>query len=623
MIIKRIVFGIIIATLLKYPSILDAQVLEKLKLEHIYEAYQRYLEDIEKLGFLNIQDSNFQESYLQSQNYLTECYSPYYYPSYYTMLSFYSRFVDPKLYKTYKRVIKNAFPQQMIPLENLLFKPASILIENKQYEQALLYISDHNLSEFQFRALKTKENIYTAQNDLHLALETRLKAERIFLGEKIPIDFQSDKWIDIYGKIIDVQDVTRKKIVLINFWTPWCDISKRKMLEIYPLLKEFQHNDQIIILHFATDSDSKTVRDFLNKHQLPGIHFADDRRIAAHFGVNEIPNFVIIDQFGRLIDKSIDGTARSLYNPCYIDGLIRQLLITPSVAIQAPRLFELEGDMEFAKDNQQRAVELYSKAITQNPHNLRVLFELIMYYGRQGDRKNILTFVKLLHHRLATMRPFLLESENAYIKYLCRSTMNILKNQNIDFDTTLFDSLSESKRNEPFKHIHISNLKRQFIPVQLDSPYLAIPVDTVRKILFLPTYIEKQKNLSIKIKHRNLKADILSSDRILDFTLLQCKELDSLRTVHFETNHTNSKIIYAFLNSKRDKLLLSLSLQNLFSSDISSKYLGSIEDRRVKSGGYILNLHGYILGLGEKKQNRLMVKSLKPIIERLRNKGYL
>ena len=115
-------------------------------------------------------------------------------------------------------------------------------------------------------------------------------------------DFADGDFFDITGKTKHLSDYLGKYL-LIDFWASWC----QPCIMALPEMKEISetYRDKLTIISISIDSDAiwKTAMD---THDTPWANIRDPKGIsglAANYGVEMIPNYVMISPEGIIVDK--------------------------------------------------------------------------------------------------------------------------------------------------------------------------------------------------------------------------------------------------------------------------------------------------------------------------------
>lgn len=112
------------------------------------------------------------------------------------------------------------------------------------------------------------------------------------------------------GKLLDGAyfDINAFKgdVIFLNFWASWCKPCLRKMETIRKVQSQMEKMG-VIFVHISLDNSLDKLTNALNTHQLSGKHLwlpeGVQSEIAENYGVKALPQFFIIDKFGRLTEN--------------------------------------------------------------------------------------------------------------------------------------------------------------------------------------------------------------------------------------------------------------------------------------------------------------------------------
>jgi len=131
---------------------------------------------------------------------------------------------------------------------------------------------------------------------------------------KVP-DFS---WVDENGVTLKFSEVSKNKVVFLNFWATWCGPCRREVPDICELKKEFPEKD-VVIIGVALDKDDANgkaidkVKKFIKDRNVNYTIILGDLDLIDAFGsdkIQSIPTTFIIDKQGNIPENAIIG-ARS------------------------------------------------------------------------------------------------------------------------------------------------------------------------------------------------------------------------------------------------------------------------------------------------------------------------
>ena len=114
------------------------------------------------------------------------------------------------------------------------------------------------------------------------------------------------------GKTITFQELTKGKIVFLNFWGTWCPPCRRELPDIVKISKDMA--DKVIVIGIALErgevnEDVIKVAAFARANGLDYYNFVDGNKDLAetYGGIRAVPTTFIIDKSGK-IASSHEGT---------------------------------------------------------------------------------------------------------------------------------------------------------------------------------------------------------------------------------------------------------------------------------------------------------------------------
>lgn len=126
---------------------------------------------------------------------------------------------------------------------------------------------------------------------------------------------------DARGAQVKLSDY-KGKVVLLNFWATWCGPCKAEI----PWYVEFENRYKgsgLAVLGVSMDEDGwKSVRPFVQQHQMNySVALGDDALAAAFGGIDALPETFLLDREGRIAAKYVGLSSKSHYE----DGIVELL----------------------------------------------------------------------------------------------------------------------------------------------------------------------------------------------------------------------------------------------------------------------------------------------------------
>ena len=167
-----------------------------------------------------------------------------------------------------------------------------------------------------------------------------LKLDDVYSTEAAPASFEVVSFLenndfkilpglklrDLNQTAIDLEALSKDKLVIVNFWASWCEPCAQ---EFPSMVKLVQHYDgKIVILAPSHDSNREDIETFARALGLSGVrdlHILWDKVLTAGkaFEVNKLPESYIFGKDGKLLRKIV-GT-RDWFNEdarLYFDNLL-------------------------------------------------------------------------------------------------------------------------------------------------------------------------------------------------------------------------------------------------------------------------------------------------------------
>ncbi|MCC6138401.1 MAG: TlpA family protein disulfide reductase [Bdellovibrionaceae bacterium] len=113
---------------------------------------------------------------------------------------------------------------------------------------------------------------------------------------------------DLADKPVNIGDIGKGKIVILNFWASWCEPCAEEFPSMLKLLKEYHEN--VVILAVSNDSAKGDIETFSKAFGLLGVdgmHLLWDKDLhaAKAFQVGKLPESYIFGRDGKLLRKIV------------------------------------------------------------------------------------------------------------------------------------------------------------------------------------------------------------------------------------------------------------------------------------------------------------------------------
>lgn len=126
------------------------------------------------------------------------------------------------------------------------------------------------------------------------------------------------------GKTVSFADVTKGKVVLLNFWATWCGPCKRELPDLVALSGELASKGVVI---FGVSLDQKDdrlqlVKTFSERSGIPYTNVIDNLEIADQYGgIQSIPTTFIIDRQGNVVQKIVGMQSKDAFKAALMKAM--------------------------------------------------------------------------------------------------------------------------------------------------------------------------------------------------------------------------------------------------------------------------------------------------------------
>lgn len=135
-------------------------------------------------------------------------------------------------------------------------------------------------------------------------------------SDELPVpDLPNSKKTEYLLKLKDLNDEpfslekVKGKVVFLNFWATWCMPCCAEMPSIQNLYNLIKDRSGIVLLCVSTDKETKTVREFREKHKYSLPFFVVDGETPEEFKTGAIPATFVIAPDGTIVYQHL-GAAR-------------------------------------------------------------------------------------------------------------------------------------------------------------------------------------------------------------------------------------------------------------------------------------------------------------------------
>ncbi len=101
------------------------------------------------------------------------------------------------------------------------------------------------------------------------------------------------------------------KLVLIHYWSTWCEPCKVDMAKLKELHTEYGKQG-LELIGVSLDDKAQTATEFLSTTRLPWAQLHEDggldSRLAVELGIQNLPTMILVDDTGKVINRGVHIT---------------------------------------------------------------------------------------------------------------------------------------------------------------------------------------------------------------------------------------------------------------------------------------------------------------------------
>ena len=122
-------------------------------------------------------------------------------------------------------------------------------------------------------------------------------------GKRGKYDFTAH---DIDGNVVKLADFASAKVIMLNYWEPWCPPCIRELPELEKLYEDYKDKGLVIIGVFSEKNMDTDARQLISQNGLtyPIVRYEDALR---NYDPSAVPTTLFVDAAGNLLAKEVVG----------------------------------------------------------------------------------------------------------------------------------------------------------------------------------------------------------------------------------------------------------------------------------------------------------------------------
>ena len=122
-------------------------------------------------------------------------------------------------------------------------------------------------------------------------------------GTRGTYDFVSH---DIDGNVVKLADFASAKVIMLNYWEPWCPPCIRELPELEKLYEAYKDKGLVIIGVFESTDMDDDARQLISQNGLtyPIVRYEDALK---NYSASAVPTTLFVDASGNLLAKEVVG----------------------------------------------------------------------------------------------------------------------------------------------------------------------------------------------------------------------------------------------------------------------------------------------------------------------------
>lgn len=137
-------------------------------------------------------------------------------------------------------------------------------------------------------------------------------------ADSVAAALQKIKFKDGQGRVVALPEL-KGKVVVLNYWAPWCPPCVREMPSFYKLRKHFADHDDLVFLMVAVDNEYAKAKAFMDRHGYNLPVYTSEGPILNELYEGALPTTAIFNRANKLADIYIETNDFSV--PDFVEKL--------------------------------------------------------------------------------------------------------------------------------------------------------------------------------------------------------------------------------------------------------------------------------------------------------------
>lgn len=192
-------------------------------------------------------------------------------------------------------------------------------IKDKYFKKLTKIIESNNLSFFMLHGINQARGFLSSDEIKFLLSKLSYNSNIYPTGKKLSHFLQINKNLDVNnylpkndykdlnGNSIDLSQICKDKIVLIDFWATWCIPCLMQIENLKEIHSKYSKRG-FEIISISIDDDSEAWVSGSRKIKIPWINLIGDSLVKDTYGLTFIPQNILVNQSGLILKKNLSVT---------------------------------------------------------------------------------------------------------------------------------------------------------------------------------------------------------------------------------------------------------------------------------------------------------------------------